>query len=158
MSYVQVHEHSSTSKAALVYGFRMSGGGQDKISLDEIKELFQLRIGFRETCKNRHIYPEFYDKIPWDVAESYPSAYQDKLREFAKGKAQKEGTRRKPPTTETPQTIDSDRDPSAFDITVEGDQNHCSRANMACGASAFSSLRTNLDELVRCEHKDPTLN
>ncbi|KHE80740.1 hypothetical protein GE21DRAFT_1275928 [Neurospora crassa] len=76
----------------------------------------------------------------------------------ARGKTQKEGTRRKPPTTETPQILESDCDPSAFDITVEGDQNHCSRANMACTvAFAFSSLRTNLDELVR-EHKDPTLN
>lgn len=107
-TYVQVHEHSSTSTAAEVNtsityhlpplasvtkhrlhalrctGSRMSSGGQDKISLNELKDLFQLRIGTRETCKNRHIYPEFYDKIPWDEAESYPSAYQDKLREFGK--------------------------------------------------------------------------
>ncbi|KAL0466603.1 hypothetical protein QR685DRAFT_609118 [Neurospora intermedia] len=158
-TYVQVHEHSSTSTAAEVNtsityhlpplasvtkhrlhalrctGSRMSSGGQDKISLNELKDLFQLRIGTRETCKNRHIYPEFYDKIPWDEAESYPSAYQDKLREFAKGIAQKEKRRRKEQEgnylPKLPKTLDSNCDPSASDITVEGDQNHCSRADMA---------------------------
>ncbi|EGO51485.1 hypothetical protein NEUTE1DRAFT_113559 [Neurospora tetrasperma FGSC 2508] len=180
--YPQIHEHSSTSTAVQhrsrntdcvgVYGLKMSNSGQDRISPKAIKELFERGIGSRETCKNRYIYPEFYDKIRWEEVKSYSPAYQDKLREFvgnpsrllpisserksAEGKAQKEGTRRKLPT-ETPQTLDSDCDPSAFDITVEGDQNHCSRVNMACGAFAFSSLRTDLGELAR-EHKGPTLN